>query len=264
MTSIMLFRVWRMRTAVSPAPRTKAGITIRSRLLSGCCQNGTKPEAGSQWSRTARSRISMIPSQKLGMEIPHRDTALARRSHTVLRRTAEKTPAGMAIARATSTAKPASSIVIGSLRATVQTTDSRVRMDSPRSPRTARPTQRRYWTGTGSLRPYFSRTSASPASSASVPAMTRAGSPGIMRTPVKTIMLIAASVIAEIARRWIRYSSTAVRLLPGRALDADEAVRHSLVALQLLRERDDVVRVIEVDDVAPAECELVDGLTVER
>ena len=39
----------------------------------------------------------MIPSQKFGTERPQRETALASRSHTVLRRTAEKTPAGMAM-----------------------------------------------------------------------------------------------------------------------------------------------------------------------
>src|SRR2546430_8638592 len=105
--------------------------------------------------------------------------------------------------------------------------------------------------------------SARPASSASVPASTRAGSPGIMRTPVNTMMLIIASVTVEMAMRWIRYSSTATHaagaapmrrrsrhLLPGRALDADEAVGHGLVALEALRVRDDIVRVIQVDDVA--------------
>src|SRR5215470_15647272 len=170
----------------------------------------------------------------------------------------------MAIVIASRIERQASSRVIGSLPATVFVTVSRVRMDSPRSPRSARPTQRRYWTGTGSLRPYFSRTSARPASSASVPAMTRAGSPGIMRTPVKTIMLITARVTAEIARRWIRYSSTTVRLLPGHALDADETVRHGLVAFEVLRKRDDIVSVVDVDDVAPDEGELVHGLSVER
>ena len=37
-----------------------------------------KPEAGSQWSRTESSRISMIPSQKFGIDTPQRDTPLAR------------------------------------------------------------------------------------------------------------------------------------------------------------------------------------------
>ena len=126
----------------------------------------------------------------------------------MLRRTAEKTPAGIAMPSATSSDRPASSIVIGSLRATVHTTDSRVRMDSPRSPRSASPTQRRYWTAMGASSPYFCRISASPAASASVPPMTRAGSPGIMRTPVKTIRLITNRVTIEIATRRTRKSST--------------------------------------------------------
>jgi hypothetical protein len=110
----------------------------------------------------------------------------------------------MAMARATRMERHASSRVMGSFLATVVTTDSRVRMDSPRSPRRARPTQRKYCTGKGSLRPYLVRISARPASSASVPPMTRAGSPGIMRTPVKTMMLITTRVTAEMARRWTR------------------------------------------------------------
>ena len=207
----MLLRVWRISTAASPAPSTKAGMIMRWRLPRGLSQSGTKPEAGSHCRRTERNRISMMPSQKLGTERPQSETALASRSHTVLRRAAEKTPAGMAMASAIRRDRPASSIVIGSLRATVHTTDSRVRMDSPRSPRSASPIQRRYWSGTGSSSPYFWRISASPAASASVPPMTRAGSPGIIRTPVKTIRLITNRVTTEIATRRIRNSATGPR-----------------------------------------------------
>jgi 16S rRNA (guanine966-N2)-methyltransferase len=101
-------------------------------------------------------------------------------------------------------------------RATVHATDWRVRMDSPKSPPNASPTHRRYWTGTGSFSPYFSRISSSPASSASVPAVTRAGSPGIMRTPVKTTRLITKSVTIEMKTRRTRNSTT--NALPGRHL----------------------------------------------
>src|SRR5215471_3647661 len=279
----MLLRVCRISTAARPLPRTNAGITMRARLAAGFSHQGTNPEAGSQPRRTDSSRISMIPSQKLGMESPQSETPLARRSHAVFRRSAENTPAGMAMAIAIKRERHASSMVIGSFFATVFTTGSRVRIDSPRSPRTARRAQRRYCTGMGSRRPYFSRISSSPAASASVPAMTRAGSPGIMRTPVNTIMLITHSVTAEMTRRWIRKSSTVARpagsagrgapearaasggySVPGRALDADQAVGHRLVALQVLRERRDVVQVVEVDDVAPLADELVDGVLVER
>src|SRR3989454_2567114 len=91
--------------------------------------------------------------------------------------------------------------------------------------------------------------------------MTRAGSPGIMRTPVNTMTVISASVTAEMNARRTRNSITA--LLPARSLDADQSVRDGRVAFEVLRERDDVVLEVEVDDV-PARQEQVVGLTVER
>ncbi len=178
-------------------------------MPSGLSQNGTNPEAGSQPRRTEKNRISMIPSQKLGTETPPREAALAMTSHALLRRTAASTPAAIAMQIARSTDRQASSTVIGSFCATVLSTGSRVRIDRPRSPCSASPAQRRYWTGTGSFSPYFARISSIPAASASVPAMTRAGSPGIIRTPVKTTTLITNRVTTEIAARRIRNSSTA-------------------------------------------------------
>src|SRR5581483_10742356 len=245
----MLLRVWRISTAARPAPSTKAGMTMRCRFARGSSQTGTKPDAGSQCRRTDSSRISMMPSQKLGTDSPQSETALTRKSQALLRCTAEKTPAGIAMASATSRDRPASSMVMGSLRPTVETTDSRVRIDSPRSPRRARPSQRRYCRGIGSSRPYLARISASPAASASVPPMTRAGSPGIMRTPVNTMRLI-------------RNSSTGLRSVPGHSLDADQPVRHRLVAPQVAGVRHDVVGVVEVDDVA-TRVDLLERLAVE-
>ena len=80
-------------TAASAAPRTKAGMIMRCRLPRGSSKNGTKPEAGSTWSRTERKRISMIPSQKFGIDTPPSDAPLASMSQSVLRRTAARTPA---------------------------------------------------------------------------------------------------------------------------------------------------------------------------
>src|SRR5712691_149342 len=91
--------------------------------------------------------------------------------------------------------------------------------------------------------------------------MTRAGSPGIMRTPANTMTVISASVTAEMNARRTRNSITA--LLPARSLDADQPVGDGRVAFEVLRERDDVVLKVEVDDV-PARQEQVVGLTVER
>src|SRR5438128_6461599 len=113
---------------------------IRLTLATGSSRSGTKPDAGSHPSRTETSRISMIPSQKFGIDTPQSETALAATSHGVFRRTAASTPAGIASDNATRSARHASSTVIGSLIATVHATDCRVRIDSPRSPRRARPT----------------------------------------------------------------------------------------------------------------------------
>src|SRR5262249_25616967 len=88
---------------------------------------------------------------------------------------------------------------------------------------------------------------------------------GIMRTPVKTIMLMTMRVTIEIAALRTRKSNTGVaatRSVPGCPLDPDQAVGDGLVALEVLRERDDVVRMIDVDDVAPGR-EEVDPLAVE-
>src|SRR5262245_54732335 len=169
--------------------------------------------------------------------------------------------------------------VIGSLWETSFTIGSWVRIDSPRSPWSARRSHFTYWTGIGSRRPYFCRISSMPAASASVPAITRAGSPGIMRTPVNTMSVMRNRVTSEMRLRWIRNSITtfcgcgrprepggapAARsdLVPARALDADQPVGHGLVALEVLGEGRDVVQVVEVDDVS-ARRELVDRLTVE-
>src|SRR5205807_1950173 len=155
----------------------------------------------------------------------------------------------------------------------------------PTPPRTASASHRRYGTGIGAFCPYFPPISSIPAASASAPASTRAGSPGIILTPTNTITLIRSNVTTEIIARRARNSIIAVHglrnrrfvpgaraaprraawgaLVPGRVLDADEAVRNGFVTLEVLREGDDVVRVIEINDVAPGGDE-VDRLAVER
>src|SRR5436190_1643249 len=170
-----------MSTAASAVPRTSAGMSMRLTLATGSSKRGTKPDAGSQPSRTETSRISMIPSQKFGIDTPHSEAALARTSQAVFRRTAAITPAGIASANAIRRARHASSTVIG-------------------------------------------------------------------------------SVTAEMKARRTRNSVT--RLLPARPLDADQTVRDGLVALQVLRERGDVILEVEVDDVAAGE-DVIHRLAVE-
>src|SRR5262245_9541452 len=52
------------------------------------------------------------------------------------------------------------------------------------------------------------------------------------------------------------------RLVPAHTLEADQAVRDGPVAREVVRERDDVAPVVEVDDV-PARADLVQGLLVQ-
>src|SRR2546425_2703243 len=98
-------------------------------LARGTYKGGTNPEAGSRRCGSEKNRINMIPSQKLGMDTPQSDPLLARTSQSVFRRTAARTPVGIAMLTAMSNDRNASSIVIGSFVATVLTTDSCVRME---------------------------------------------------------------------------------------------------------------------------------------
>ena len=242
----------------------------------GSWKGETKPEAGSHRSRTETSRISMIPSQKFGIDTPPRDTLLAdvvprrvpahgrehpdrdgdhERDHDRVGRELEGDRELLADEAEHRVAGPDGLAEVAPER-------------EPEPPRVL-----------DGDRDRGARTSAGsppgPAASASVPAITRAGSPGIMRTPMNTMTVMRKSVISEMTLRWIRNSATMprrrgrpgapagppdlLRLVPARALDADQPVGHGLVALEVLREGHDVVRVVEVDDV-PARAELVDRL----
>jgi hypothetical protein len=133
-------------------PSTIDGRTIVVRLRPRSSQGGTYPDAGSQPSRTEKSRISMMPSQKCGTDRPESARALAARSSGVPRRTAETTPVGMPSTSATSIEASASSIVTGSLEASSSVTGILLRSDSPRSPRRTLLSQIPYWTTSGRSR----------------------------------------------------------------------------------------------------------------
>ena len=66
-----------MMKAESPPPSTKAGMIRRSIAALGSTKIDSKPEAGSHFSSTATTRISMIPSQKFGIDRPDSASALA-------------------------------------------------------------------------------------------------------------------------------------------------------------------------------------------
>ena len=65
----MLERTIRKRSGVEKVARVAAG-RIRAAQLS-------QPETGSTRSWTAKSRMSMIPVQKTGMEVPRKTTSVA-------------------------------------------------------------------------------------------------------------------------------------------------------------------------------------------
>src|SRR5205814_1082410 len=118
--------------------------------------------------------------------------------------------------------------------------------------------------------PYFSLISSIPAASASDPASTRAGSPGIILTPTNTITLITSNVTTEIIARRARNSIIAMRglrnrhFVPGaRACRGGGRGRAALVGI------DDLARLVQqrVDlfvagqggvEAAPARLALVD------
>ena len=86
-------------------------------------------------SSTENSRISSIPSQKFGTDRPHSAAIVIAVIDRRPGLTAARTPAGMPIASATSSASPASSAVTGSFSAIRSRTGRWMRIDWPRSPR---------------------------------------------------------------------------------------------------------------------------------
>ena len=73
----MALRVCRIRMAAIALPNTKAGMM---EVASDCRQStdsGTYPDGGSQPNCTDTSNISMIPSQKFGVDSPASPTKFA-------------------------------------------------------------------------------------------------------------------------------------------------------------------------------------------
>src|SRR5713101_6181488 len=95
-------------------------------------------------------------------------------------------PRGMAAAAMSAAAIAVRGSVTGRRERIRPATGTSYWIERPRSPATARPTHRTYWTGTGRLRPSDSRRRATASGLASMPSMMRAGSPGSTRTTTKT------------------------------------------------------------------------------
>src|SRR6476646_9224458 len=108
-----------------------------------------------------------------------------------------------------------------------------------------------YWTGIGSFSRYCWRISSSTLGSRSSPAMISAGSPGSSCCRPKISIDTRISVGMICSSRWVRKAS---KVLPQLDTDhADEAVRHLLVALDLVGMRHQDLGVIEIEDRALGE-----------
>jgi hypothetical protein len=138
----------------------------------------------------------MMPSQKLGNETPKSDTAEARVSHAVSRRTAARVPRGTATRSASASAPPVNWRV-GPSRSRIRVrTGSPVLNERPRSPRTAASTQLAYWAGSGRSRPRRWRTCAATSCENSPPMSTASGPPGARRISAKRMTETPASINA--------------------------------------------------------------------
>src|SRR5207249_5420354 len=120
-------------------------------------------------------------------------------------RAAEITPTGIAISRATVRPSTASSKVTGSRWPISSSTGRFVHSDSPRSPRATLLSHSTYCTGSGRLRPSFSRSSSRSLAYAFSASISTTTSPGISRGSVKTISDAISSEGIAMSRRFARY-----------------------------------------------------------
>src|ERR1035438_5826300 len=101
----------------NPSNETKLSARSRSEEhtseLHADFPNHPEPETGSQPSSIAKNKMRIGPSAKFGNDNPSNETKLSARSSQRLRRSADRTPAGIANASATSNAASVSSMVAG-------------------------------------------------------------------------------------------------------------------------------------------------------
>src|SRR6267142_1540899 len=175
----MLERVSRAMIAAAIMPRATAGMTRWSR--------SPPPVAGSQPRCREKTKISRKPSQKLGIATPSSATTIAATSSQELRPSAASRPSGTPRPIATSMLASASWPVLPMFSVISAVTGRRLRIETPRSPRSALPTKRPYCLSTGSSRWSWARIwaiwSGVVTNSAS---MILTGSPGTRKSMLKT------------------------------------------------------------------------------
>ena len=115
------------------------------------------PDAGSQPSLTAKSSISIAPSQNVGTACPTIGSVRTIRNAHPARGDAESTPTTIPKRTASARAEPASASVAGRRSRTDCSAGWLSRQESPKSPVSPFVTNRAYWVRSGSSRPRRSR-----------------------------------------------------------------------------------------------------------
>ena len=107
------------------------------------------PEVGSQRNTTEKRKMSMMASQKLGIDWPSTATTRTVLSTHVLRFTAAVTPRAMPITVLNASAGAPNNSELGNLSAISRATSPLSAIDLPRLPLTALVMNTQYCTGTG-------------------------------------------------------------------------------------------------------------------
>lgn len=108
----MADRPMRMKLAMVEVDRARAG-RMACRKPVGVQKKSVMPPVGSHLSLTAKMSISMVPSQKLGMEMANSDVVVSRLSSQVSRLSAVRMPSGMPTSTAMRIAAVARLMVMG-------------------------------------------------------------------------------------------------------------------------------------------------------
>src|SRR3990170_3009592 len=145
----MLERTMRRRSGVEKVASVRVGRISAAQL--------SQPETGRSRSWTAKRRMSMMPVQKTGIEVPRKTARVAPWSKTEFRRTALRMPIGRAMARERPIASTVSSSVVGMRSSTSGRAGARWKKELPKLPRAVLARKRENWTGRGSLKPMAQR-----------------------------------------------------------------------------------------------------------
>jgi len=162
------------------------------------------------------------------MQIPSRANVVPAPSTTVLRRAAETRPTGKATATAMTSAQVASWRLGLIRRLTFVTTGSWLRMERPRSPRSSRAIQERYWRGSGWSSPSSRRRLVFTEASTDSAIMASTGSPGVRWMSAKTPAVTRKSTgtVASTRRRTRPVMESERRRRRGRSGDRPALGHH--------------------------------------